>query len=243
MILGRMRWSDICTVHWEVPVRVLVDWIPDWLEPHTLEGKAYVSAIALRAIGPAPPMPSLLLGAVPAYSQVNVRTYVRGPNGPGMLLRRTAVDSLLAAVGANLAGQPYRAQDGMEVSVRGGKVHVESDDLAFRGRITGETFTPEPGSLESFLLDRYVVYGTLPTGRGYHLRVRHRRWSLRKLKITSSDTHVHAVERAGKRVRALWAEPIDVDFVEFGRVPLGSPRHTALAAAEPERTAMPHVRP
>src|SRR5207253_5243579 len=93
--------------------------------------------------------------------QVNVRTYVRGPAGPGIWLLNSWVDSLFP-LGARVAGLPYRLDATLRHEVEGGAVRIGGRAVELKGVVMADV---APAPLESeadrFVLDRYVVYGQL----------------------------------------------------------------------------------
>lgn len=205
-----MRWSEILFLHWDVAPNVVAGWVPDWLTLEMRRGRAFVGVVSLRVRGPAPSLFRGLVHRLPVYPQVNVRTYVRGPRGPGILLRRTSVGSVLAAAGARLLGQPY-VPERAHIERAAGVLEVESAPLSFEARdATGPGTVPR--GIERWLLDRHVVYGELPGRVPYHVRVRHAPWRVRRLRPSLCEIRVSGIEHA-KPGSVLFAEAMDVDVV------------------------------
>ena len=127
---------------------------------------------ALRARG-APPVPG-----ISAFLQLNVRTYVRGPDGlPGVWFFSIDASSRLAALGvrriyhvpafhARMTLEPVGAWQEAECVRVGEPGRV----LSARYRPIGETFHAEPGSLEFFLLERYRLFATDARAEMHHDR-------------------------------------------------------------------------
>ena len=207
-----MRWSEVMFLHWDVAPESLASWVPDWLTLDRRRGRAFVGLVALCARGPAP-VPRRWLAKLPGYAQVNVRTYVTGPAGPGILLRKSSVGSVLAAAGARLVGQPYVPE----------RAHIESEDARFEVEsaplsFEGEALDGPPArarGIERWLVERYVVYGEAPGGVPYHLRVRHEPWRVRRMKVKLCETRVGATAGAMPG-GVLLAEPVDVELVGVG---------------------------
>lgn len=218
MTLGRMRWSNQVFLHWDVAPAAVARWVPRWLKLETRRRRAFVGVAALHAVGPTPPIPRGLLRRMPAYSQVNVRTYVNGPAGPGILIRHTSVRSLLAAAGARLLGQPY-VPERAHVEASGERVEIEAPPLSFDGEAVHDAAPAIAQDIERDLLERYVVYGELGGGIPYHVSIRHRPWLVRRMSIDLCEPRVREVE--GRQPGGvLYAEPVDVDIVGFS--PQGS---------------------
>ncbi|GAA4427029.1 YqjF family protein [Georgenia halophila] len=73
------RWEQITFLHWRLPAATITPLLPPGLTPHTFDGDAWLSITPLRMHVRAaftPPVPHLS-----HFAEVNVRTYVRGPDG------------------------------------------------------------------------------------------------------------------------------------------------------------------
>jgi uncharacterized protein len=173
-------WEQTFWAHWPVPVGEVRARVPDELEIEEHDGSAWVSIVffrvrALRARG-ALPVPG-----ISSFLQLNIRTYVCGPDGlPGVWFFSIDASSRLAALGvrriyrvpayhARMTLEPV--EDWQEVEC----VRIGEPGRVFsaRYRPTGETFHPEPGSLEWFLTERYRLF----TGDG-RAEIHHDRWLL-----------------------------------------------------------------
>jgi uncharacterized protein len=154
--------------------------VPNELEIEEHDGSAWLGIVffrvrALRARG-ALPVPG-----ISSFLQLNVRTYVRGPDGlPGVWFFSIDASSRLAALGvrriyrvpafhARMTLEPV--DDWQEAEC----VRIGEPGRVFSGRYrpTGETFQAEPGSLESFLTERYRLFTA--DGRA---EMHHDRWLL-----------------------------------------------------------------
>ncbi len=175
--------------------------MPDELEIEEQDGSAWLGIVffrvrALRARG-ALPVPG-----ISSFLQLNVRTYVRGPDGlPGVWFFSIDASSRLAALGVRRIYRvpafharmtlEWAGSTGAEAAARpadraaeggGGGDWQEAECVrlgepgrvfAGRYRATGETFRAEPGSLESFLTERYRLFTA--DGRA---EMHHDRWLL-----------------------------------------------------------------
>src|SRR6185437_4188794 len=135
-------WEHTFWAHWPVSTLDLRQRVPDELEIEEHDGSGWLSiqffrVRALRARG-ALPVPG-----ISAFLQLNVRTYVRGPDGlPGVWFFSIDASSRLAALGGWQDAECVRVGEPGRV-------------FAARYRANGETFHAEPGSLEFFLTERY----------------------------------------------------------------------------------------
>jgi hypothetical protein len=166
-------WEQIFWAHWPVPAVELRQRVPDELEIEEHDGSAWLGIVffrvrALRARG-ALPVPG-----ISSFLQLNVRTYVRGPDGlPGVWFFSIDASSRLAALGVRrIYHMPaFHARMTLELAgSAGGGAGTDWQDVecvrlgepgrvfSARYRATGETFHAEPGSLEWFLTERYRLF-------------------------------------------------------------------------------------
>lgn len=227
MTFGRMRWLRNLFFHWMVDPGDLVGRIPEGLELDTHGGHAWLSVAALEVIGPAPGAVALSrVERLMRYRQLNLRTYVTGEPGPGVLLLETRVDRALPALGARVIGMPYRIDRQLAVEVGEGEVRLRASGLALDGFYSeGAALDYAPASLERFLLDRPWVFGALPGGRPlYGIRVSHAPWRVREVavaeRVPSSQLGIgHAEEPAAAHL----ADELDVNVVQVAVVRRAAP--------------------
>jgi len=154
--------------------------VPDELEIEEHDGSAWLSIVffrvrALRARG-ALPVPG-----ISSFLQLNVRTYVRGPDGlPGVWFFSIDASSRLAALGVRRIYRVPAFHGRMTLEPVGDWQEAECVRVGEPGRVfsaryraKGETFHAEPGSLEAFLTERYRLF-TADAGAEMH----HDRWLL-----------------------------------------------------------------
>ena len=168
-------WEQTFWAHWPVPAAEVRRRVPDELEIEEHGGSAWLGIMvfrvrALRARGALP------LPGISSFLQLNVRTYVRGPDGlPGVWFFSIDASSRLAALGlrrvyhvpaflARMTLDP--AGDWHEAEC----VRVGEPGRVFSGRYraTSETFHAEPGSLESFLTERYRLFTAEGSAEMHH---------------------------------------------------------------------------
>jgi uncharacterized protein YqjF (DUF2071 family) len=174
-------WEDLCFLHWQVAQEELRAHVPESLEVETYNGAAWLGITPFHLTGfrvrGTPPVPFLS-----SFPELNVRTYVRHGDRPGIWFFSLDAGSPLAVEAARrLYRLPYfRAR--MRIERRVGWVHYDSsrDGAVFSGRYRGEGdfFRAEPGSLEAFLAERYCLYATDREGTLYTADIHHPPWSL-----------------------------------------------------------------
>lgn len=177
-------WHDLLFAHWPVPASEIRRLVPAAFEIDLFDTQAWVSVVPFRMtnirLRLLPPIPGHA-----AFPEINVRTYVRVGDRPGIYFfsfdaaRRLAVQA--ARTFLNL---PYFAAR-MRVEARQDDVAYESARrnhraALFRGDYApvDAPFTAARGSLEYFLAERYCLYNLDHRGRSYRLDIHHRPWPL-----------------------------------------------------------------
>ena len=227
--LLRQEWRDIVWCHWPVDPAQVERLLPDGLTPHLFEGRAWVGLIPfsmhdLRLAGPLGPVSRL--ARVGNFGEVNVRTYVHGPDGKtGVWFCTLDADQWLSVRVANLAfGLPYRHAS----------THLsrEGDTMSWRSHRRGDGARSElvvrPGAgpsqvaedgLESFLVERYALY-THAFGRLWRGELVHEPWRVRpaRLEEVVTDTVTAAGFVVGEEPHFMVGDTVDVTVYPLRRV-------------------------
>jgi uncharacterized protein YqjF (DUF2071 family) len=184
--LMTQSWNDLLFAHWRVDVAQMRRAVPDVFDLDLFDGEAwlgivpfYMTNVGIRNL---PSVPWLS-----AFPELNVRTYVRVAERPGVYFFSLDAARRLAVVGARaLLNLPYYPAD-MKVERRGEVVDYQSvrrgerpADFKALYETTSTPFVATAGSLEYFLTERYCLYHQDRRGRPYRLEIHHRRWSLQQ---------------------------------------------------------------
>lgn len=230
----RQTWRDIIWCHWPVPPEHVQALLPQGLVPDLFEGMAWVGLIPfrmneLRLTGPFRLFSTL--ARVRDFGEVNVRTYVKGPDGrTGVWFCTLDSDHWLAVKTANVFfGLPYRyASTRLE---RTGDVvkwfdHRRHDDAraALEVRVHDVPSRPASPGLEQFLVERYALY-TIWCKTLFRGELRHERWRVRPaamLRVLTETVRAAGFEVAGE-AHVLVGEPVDVSVYRLKRVKFHRP--------------------
>lgn len=178
----KQAWRNLAFLHWRVPADTIQRTLPPGLTVDTFDDAAYIGIVPfyMRRIRPRflPPVPGLSW-----FLETNVRTYVYDQNGiPGVWFYSLDANQRIAVkVARRFFKLPYfqadmtanRLAESVDVSYRTTRKHdAHTSQFDYRG--VGSVRTAEPGSLEFFLAERYILYAfsaetnTLFSGRVYH---------------------------------------------------------------------------
>jgi uncharacterized protein len=183
------RWETLAFVHWPYPADAVQKLLPSGLEADTFDGVAWVGLIPFRLTVTLPGIPPLPW--VSSCPEINVRTYVLGPDGgPGIWFLSLEASRLSAVLMARRwYGLPYRWAT-MRLDRRGGTVWYESR-RRWRGRrpreliclsVEEEVETQDVGPLDVFLTARWRLYS--PYGQGLAAtQVEHDPWPLHRARV------------------------------------------------------------
>lgn len=183
--------SDVCFVHWPYPVAEVDDLLPGWLEPDTMDGRAWVSALPLT-------MAQFDLFGLPVREDiegVNLRTYVRTGDGTrGVWFLSLDVDDRIAADTARTVFQlPYyharirRRTQGERTEVVARRHGDESARLAVTFEPQGDPAETEPDTLPSFLIERHRYFTKGPLGTRLQGSVGHLPWPVQPATATVTE--------------------------------------------------------
>lgn len=194
-------WRDFVFLHFAIEAEELAPHIPYPLD--TVDGRAFVSLVSfwLRRLRPARGLPAALgrwlCRPVSDHLFLNVRTYVRGPAGPGIHFIAEWINNPLSLrLGPLLYGLPYRLAQ-MERTVLNGSglqritVRERRTGLASHLVVPAAPRPAEPtepaGAADTFLLERHLAY-THFRGRGRWFTVAHPRWTASRFQLARLDT-------------------------------------------------------
>jgi uncharacterized protein YqjF (DUF2071 family) len=181
-------WRRLAFLHWRLPASALRPLVPAVLELETFDGSAWLGIVPFEMawVRPRwlPPVPGLSF-----FPELNVRTYVRHADRPGVWFLSLDAGSRIAVRAARrFFHLPYfdadmrldgSSDDG--ASLRSTRTDERAPPAAFDAtwRPIGDRMRGKPGGLEHFLTERYCLYATDAHGRLLRADVHHEPWTLR----------------------------------------------------------------
>lgn len=199
--LMRQNWHHLLFLHWEIPPQELQVLIPPELTVDTFDGIAYVGLVpftlsGVRPVG-VPPLPW-----VSSFHEINVRTYVhREGRDPGVWFFSLDASSAIAVAAARAAYKlPYfhaqmellGSQEALPeidfTSHRDDPLGVKPAHAHIRYKgMEGIVKPAAPGSLEYFLVERYILYSVDEQHRLHRARVHHQPYLIQRADLLEID--------------------------------------------------------
>jgi uncharacterized protein len=190
------KWRDLAFLHWSFPPDEIKKTLPEGLAVDTFHGKAWLGVIPLfmKDVHPrfAPSVPLLS-----NFLELNVRTYVLDKDGrPGVWFYSLDANQPIAVAAARM---------GYFLNYMQAEMHAEEDDdgmIDYRCKRVGANKATriwygghgmahfaEPGTLEFFLIERYLLFSRDPACGDIHCgRVHHEPYPLLAPKLAAYDT-------------------------------------------------------
>jgi len=193
-------WRDVTFAHWPVPVADVEALLPADLEVDTWNGQAWVSLVGFE-------MDALRLRGFPAiptthqFLEFNVRTYVVGPEGPGVWFCSLDVAQWLPALVARVGfALPYDkgavdvAHDRSRVVWTVDRTWPERAQGSLAVSLDDDDVAPVvDDALATFLTSRWRLYATTRGGRLVTAPVEHEPWPLTSARFIGADTGLAAI--------------------------------------------------
>ena len=181
-------WYDLLFAHWPVPVADLRRVVPPQLELDTYEGQAWLGVVPF-GMSRVYPRFTFSVPWLSKFLELNVRTYVRVGDKPGVyFFSLDAANPVAVEIARRTYLLPYynarmtKQADGDWLNYHSYRTHrgAAPAELQVRYRPVGEVYFSQPGTLESWLTERYCLY-TL--GRGNAVlrgEIHHAPWPLQR---------------------------------------------------------------
>lgn len=216
-------WSDLLFLHWRLDSQVVQQALPEGLFVDSYDGAAWVGIVPffMRNIRP---WWFTTVPGISNFQEINLRTYVYDEQGlPGVwFLTLDSCNGLANWWGRTRYGLPYQRADmscrrsgnGMleyETARRGTDPSQASRFVYGPGESLG---TAEPGTLEFFLIERYVLFSQPSAGRLATGRVWHPPYQLHSAKLQAWDANLISLygwpQPEGPPAHAVYSPGVDV---------------------------------
>jgi uncharacterized protein YqjF (DUF2071 family) len=190
--LMTQSWHDLLFAHWRVDKSELRRAVPAVFDLDLFNGEAWLGIVPFNMTNVgfrATP----LLPWISAFPELNVRTYVRVGDRPGVYFFSLDAARWPAVAAARaFLNLPYYTAD-MRVECRNDGVHYEStrrgrQPAQFKATYDplGAPFAASGDSIEYFLTERYCLYHHNRQSRPCRLEIHHRPWALQRARAAIS---------------------------------------------------------
>ena len=173
MSLLSLSWRDVCFLHWELDPETVAARLPDGLDVDTYDGRAWLGVVPLE-----------ITAGGRSFAELNLRTYVRHDDDPGVyFFSLDAADPTAVAAARAAYGLPYyraearsRERDGA-VRFDHRRTPPDAAPARFAAEYVpdGERAPAERDSLVAFLVERYRYY-LARAGRLWVGEIEHAPW-------------------------------------------------------------------
>ncbi|PYM13484.1 MAG: hypothetical protein DMD81_20935 [Candidatus Rokuibacteriota bacterium] len=179
-------WENLLFAHWPLPAATLRPLVPEELHLETFDGSAWL-AVTPFVIGELRPRALPAIPGLSRFPEINVRTYVRVGDKPGVFFFSLDAGSQLAVTAARrLYKLPYHPAQ-FEIEERDGWFHyacrrtgggtaTAECHVSYRSRAPVKE--PTPGELDHWLTERYCLYAVDRGRRVYCAEIHHKPWPL-----------------------------------------------------------------
>jgi hypothetical protein len=220
------RWRHLLFLHWEFEPQAIQETLPDGLFVDTFNSRAYVGIVPffMRDVRP------VFLPAVPGISnflELNLRTYVFDTHGtPGVWFYCLDASQWLAVeIAKKFFGLPYYHSEMGAKKVRNGEIIYSAQrrgapsrfQSTFRYRGSGPVRNADAGSLEFFLIERYILFSYFPKQEKLMMgRVHHQPYPLLDAEVPEWDDklfELNGLKPPGRQPDHIILSPgVDVDI-------------------------------
>lgn len=231
-----MNWRDLLFLHWPVPAESLQPMIPPELEVDTFQGSAYVGLVPFTMKGVRP------IGLPPVrglsnFHETNVRTYVhhRGRDPGVWFFSLDAAHPLAVTLARRTYHLPYHlarmflehdppnvAKPSSPILYSGVRVSPNPRPASYliRALANGTPHPATPGTLEHFLIERYILYAQA-RDHLYLGRVHHQPYPVQAARVETLDETLLAaaeIHRPNLPPIAHFARGVDVRIYAIRKV-------------------------
>lgn len=234
-VLLHQNWHHLLFLHWEIPPQALQALLPPRLSLDTFDGKAYVGLVPFTMTGVrpilTPPLPW-----ISSFHEINVRTYVHlEGRDPGVWFFSLDASSMIAVAAARAAYHLAYFEADMDFRLGEGTLPVIDFDsrrtdargtnpanahLRYRA-LEGPAQPASPGTLEHFLIERYLLYAQDDDRQLYRAQVHHQAYPVQRAEVlTLDETLVWAagVKRGEEVPLRHYAREVNVKVYSLERV-------------------------
>ena len=231
----RQMWRELLFVHWAIRPEELRPLVPPQLELDVFDGTTYVGLVPFTMTGVRPVGLPAVRG-LSRFHETNVRTYVhRAGRDPGVwFFSLDAANRVAVSLARRLYHLPYyfarmflereapaSSQHPRPILYAGVRLRPDPRPASYliRANPTGKVYAAQPGTLDHFLVERYILYA-LADRRLHRGRVYHHPYPLQSAEVLTLDESLleaAGIRRPGVTPLAHFAQGVDVKVYALHR--------------------------
>jgi uncharacterized protein len=198
------KWENLLFLHWEYEPQAIQQTLPNGLYVDTFDGKAYLGIVPFLMRDVRPRVFPFAWGRS-NFEEINVRTYVYDRTGtPGIWFYSLNANHYFAVKLARLFfNLPYFhanvtaevSPDKQEFSFSSYRYGTDPTSTThFRYRAISQPSLAIPGTLEFFLIERYVLFAYSKRHKLYAGRVWHNPYELADVEVNNLDVNLLSLD-------------------------------------------------
>ena len=238
-VAGYQTWTDLLFIHWRIAASVLRPLLPAQVEIDEFDGSAWVGVVPFHMSGVRPWWFPALPG-VSEFHETNLRTYVVCNGEPGVWFFSLEAANSLAVRVARWRWRLNYFRAEMDIARRDNAIEYRSrrlwpasapahTDIAVEVGDWLPSREPHgeavPGTLEFFLVERFLLFTELSPGRIARGQVHHRPYPLKSAKLLHCEqslTDAAGLNVATPPAHVLFSPGVEVEiFPLCARCPIG----------------------
>nr|WP_297307289.1 DUF2071 domain-containing protein [uncultured Flavobacterium sp.] len=195
------EWNKAIFMHWEIDKEILIDFLPKNLEIDTFNNKAWISLVAftMEKIRPKnlpyfPPISNFL--------EINLRTYVKKDNKPGVYFLNIEAEKFLSAfIARSISGLPYQKSN-IKHDIKKGMFQSNFESKKFNLNIEYQVgdLQKNKTDLDVFLTERYCLY-LEKNNRLIRYEIHHLPWKIHYIKIDNLITNYQIGDKISLKLK------------------------------------------
>ena len=203
-------WENLLFLHWEYDSQAIQHTLPNGLYVDTFDGKAYLGIVPFLMRDVRSRLFPFALG-MSDFEELNVRTYVYDSTGtPGVWFYSLDANHYVAGKLARLFfNLPYfhaniTAEFNPDREMSFSSYRYGTDPTLtthFRYHAISQPALATPGTLEFFLIERYVLFAYSKSNKLYSGRVWHKPYELAAVEVNNFDGNVLCLDGFQKPLR------------------------------------------
>lgn len=177
------EWNEVIFIHWQIPLKIIESLIPEELSIDLFEGSCFITLVAYNMNN----IRHIYTPAIPYISdfhQINIRTYVKKENKPGIYIFHIEAQKLLPGILARIMSGLNYKKASMKRKKVGNLNFFRSNNVvnnfSFETSYTFGNKTIKKTELDNWLLNRYHLY-QYEKNNLYRIDIKRQEWVINQI--------------------------------------------------------------